>query len=213
MADSKMCEINTMDYSPEKKLMAGKWYSSDAQFDHVYPRRIQQLASRHWTPLSVARKVAAFLAAEKNVKILDIGSGVGKYCLAAGFYHPNASYYGVEQRKDLVAHAENAKTILGLKNVKFLNGNFTQLNLKKYNHFYFFNSFYENLSGSPKIDNKIAYSNELFNYYNRYLYRQLEQMPNGTRVATFHSLEEEIPSCYYVVKTHFDGLVKCWIKV
>jgi hypothetical protein len=213
MPESKMFEKEILDYSPEKKLIAEKWYSSDAQFDLVYPRPIRELASRHWTPLSVARKVANFLAAEKNVKVLDIGSGVGKFCLAAGFYKPHAMYYGVEQRKDLIAHAETAKNILGLDNVSFINANFTQLNLKKYNHFYFFNSFYENLSGSPKIDDKIAYSGELFNYYNRYLYKQLEQMPDGTRVATFHSLEEEMPSCYYVVKTHFEGLLKCWIKV
>jgi len=32
---------------------------------------------------------------------LDIGSGVGKFCLAGAYYKPSASFFGVEQRKDL----------------------------------------------------------------------------------------------------------------
>ena len=69
---------------------------------------------------SCCRKAANFLAAENNVRILDIGSGVGKFCLAASYYKPNAFYYGVEQRKSLVSHAETAKEICILKTFLFL---------------------------------------------------------------------------------------------
>ena len=53
----------------------------------------------------------------------------------------------------LINHAEIAKNILGFKNVKFMHGNFTQLDFRNYDHFYFYNSFYENLDGTNKIDN------------------------------------------------------------
>ena len=112
-----------------------KWYNTDAEFNRLYPLPIRVLASNHWTPLSVARKAAQFLAAEKNVRILDIGSGVGKFCLSAAFFMPNATYYGVEQRKSLIDDAEAARQILGLKNVSFIHGNFTQLDFKNYDHF------------------------------------------------------------------------------
>ena len=79
--------------------------------------------------------------------------------------------------------------------------------------FYFFNSFYENLAGTDKIDDSIDYSGELYNYYSHYLYRQLEEKPEGTRVATFHSLEDEMPRNYYEVGSEFDNLLKFWIKV
>lgn len=144
---------------------------------------------------------------------MDIGSGVGKFCLAAAHYKPKAFYYGIEQRKQLINCAEAGKERLQLENVSFMNGNFTQIDFKKYDHFYFYNSFYENLTGTEKIDNSIDYSLELFNYYNRYLYRQLEQMPSGTRLATFHSLEDEMPPDYHVVGVEMDGLLKFWFKL
>jgi len=196
----------------KKRNYVEKWFSSDEQFHQLYPLSIQLLARRHWTPLSVVRKAAGFLAAENDVRILDIGSGVGKFCLGAAYYKPDAFYYGVEQRKILVNHAETAKEILHLENVSFTIGNFTQLDFRNYDHFYFYNSFFENLASGDKIDDSIDYSGELYNYYNRYLFKQLEQKPGGTRLATFHSMEDEIPQSYHEVGAEFDNLLKFWIK-
>ena len=188
------------------------WFNSDSRFDKLYPLPIRRLGERHWTPLEVAESAALFLAAEKGVRILDIGSGVGKFCLSAAHYKPDALYYGVEQRKDLVTYAESAKQILNLSNVSFIHENFTKLDFKQYDHFYFYNSFYENLTGIPKIDESITYSSDLFNFYNRNLYRQLAKRPSGTRVAGYHSLEVEMPRNYHVVGSDMDGLLKFWIK-
>jgi hypothetical protein len=197
----------------EKRIHTENWFSSDEQFNQLYPSSIQLLAQRHWTPLIVARKAANFLAAESNVRILDIGSGVGKFCLAAAHYKPKALYSGIEQRKRLFTHAEAARETLQLENVSFMNGNFTQIDFRDYNHFYFYNSFYENIAGTDKIDNSIDYSLELYNYYNRYLYKQLEQKPSGTRLASFYSLEDEIPKGYHIVGSEMNDLLKFWIKI
>ena len=191
---------------------AEKWFRSDIDFDQLYPLQIQALASRHWTPLGVARKAASFLAVDRDARILDIGSGAGKFCLAAAHFRPQAHYFGVEQRKNLLGHANEAKSVLSLENVHFLHGNFTQLNFRNFDHFYFFNAFYENLSGTDKIDHCIDYSAELFYYYNRYLYKELALKPAGTRVATFHSLEDEIPPDFLLAGTDLDNLLKFWIK-
>lgn len=94
-----------------------------------------------------------------------------------------------------------------------MNGNFTQLDFRNYDHFYFYNAFYENITGTDKIDNSIDYSLELFNYYNRYLYKQLELRPSGTRLATYHSLEDEIPRGYHIVGAEMNELLKFWIKL
>src|SRR4051812_11127922 len=111
-----------------------KWFSSDSQFHHLYPVSIQQLAKKHWTPLAIAEKATRFLVSKDDVKILDIGSGAGKFCLSAAYYKPRALYYGVEQRKDLVAHAEVARDILKMRNVSFIHGNFTQVDFKMFDH-------------------------------------------------------------------------------
>ncbi|MGX5816878.1 methyltransferase domain-containing protein [Chitinophaga lutea] len=192
---------------------AARFFHSDAHFNDLYPTEITDLARRHWTPLPIARKAAAFLAVGSNPHVLDIGCGVGKFCLAGAQLSPNATFYGVEQRKRLLRHAENAKSSLGLENVHFINANFTQLDFKQFDHFYFYNAFYENLDGTDKIDDSIDYSAELFHYYNRYLHRLLDQKPSGTRLVTYHSLEEEIPRDFEVVESTYSNLLKFWIKL
>jgi hypothetical protein len=188
-------------------------FKDDQIFNQLYPLYVQSKAAKHWTPLEVARLVADFLAEVKDVHILDIGSGVGKFCFAAAHHKPEAMFYGIEQRENLVKCAMECNRKLDIPNVCFLHGNFTQLDFRQFDHFYFYNSFFENLEGADKIDDTLEYSLSLFNYYNRYLYKQLEQKPKGTRIATFHSLEGEIPLSYRTVKTYFSGSLKCWIKV
>jgi SAM-dependent methyltransferase len=190
-----------------------KWFSADARLHQLYPESIRSLARMHWSPLYITQKVISYLAPNDEVKVLDIGSGAGTFCLAGAFYKPSAAFFGVEQRKNLVEHAEAARKKLGFQNVQFIHRNFTQLNLYEFDHFYFYNSFFENLNGAEKIDNEIVYSNELYNYYNIYLYNQLDRMPLGTRVATYCSWCDEIPPCYQLAETHFDNLLKFWIKI
>ncbi|MBS1601436.1 MAG: class I SAM-dependent methyltransferase [Bacteroidetes bacterium] len=186
---------------------------SETDFNGLYPLSVRELDRYHWTSLSLAKKAAGFLVPDGRVKVLDIGSGAGKFCLAAACYYPDALYYGVEQRRWLRDHAEAARIRLGLENVRFIHGNFTQLDLRNFDSFYFYNSFYENLSGINKIDDSIEYSVELYNYYSRYLFRQLRQKPRGTRLCTLCSSEDEVPPDYHVVGTDMDDLLKFWIKV
>ncbi|MBN8850562.1 MAG: methyltransferase [Sphingobacteriales bacterium 50-39] len=188
------------------------WFETDAQFHNLYPLSIRLLAVRHWTPLHVTQRVVQYLTPVGNENILDIGSGVGKFCMAAANSAPSAFFFGVEQRNDLVKHADAASKALGLSNIRFIHGNFTQLDFKLFDHFYFYNSFYENLIDTDKIDDRIDYSVELYNYYNRQLYNKLKEMPSGTRVVTFHSLGEEIPSDYHLVEAQMNDLLKFWIK-
>jgi len=198
---------------PEEKIKISDWFKSEHQFNQLYPNQIQELSAQHWTPLSIAKKAADFLSAEKNTRVLDIGSGVGKFCLAAAYFQPSINFFGVEQRMNLVEHAESAKQILGLENVTFLNQNFTSIDFNLYDHFYFFNSFYENINDKNKIDENIEYSDDLFHYYSRFLYRQLDKKPSGTRIATYHSSETEVPKGYHIVGEDIDTTLKFWIKV
>ena len=190
---------------------AYKYLKSDNDFDELYPEHIQFVSQRHWTPINIAKLAIGFLS-NKGAKILDIGSGVGKFCLTAGYYAPNVEIVGVEQRKYLINHAIRAQKELGLKNVSFINKNFTQINLHDYNHFYFFNSFFENIDGVDRIDETIDYSEALYEYYVRYLYKGLQEMPKGTKIATFHTLDDEIPRGYKLIERHSNGDLKFWKK-
>lgn len=189
------------------------WFTSDAHFNDLYPPDVQGLARRHWTPLNIAKMASTFLVTEENVKILDVGSGVGKFCLSASYFEPKAMFYGVEQRENLVRYAYNAADILSFDNANFIHGNFTQLSFKDFDHFYFYNSFYENLVDTDKIDDSIDYSGELYHYYCRYMFQQLSDTISGTRLATYHSMEDEIPPSFCEVGGALNGLLKFWIKL
>lgn len=48
------------------------WFNSDERLHHLYPKTIQALAEKHWTPLSITKMVLEFLVPYPGVKILDI---------------------------------------------------------------------------------------------------------------------------------------------
>ena len=189
-----------------------EYLKSDLTFNGLYPHPMQALSRQHWTPLRVARLATGFLTAGPPARVLDIGSGVGKFCLAGACFAPTHYFYGIEQRAYLVQQAKMAQKKIGAGNVTLMHGNFTQLDLRQFDHFYFFNSFYENLSDEGRIDNEIDYSEALYRYYVRYLHNGLQAMPKGTRIATYHSLYEEIPLSYDLVDTLEGGNLNFWIK-
>ena len=186
-------------------------FSSDVAFDWMYPEHFQLLSLKHWTPLAIARKAAEFLA-EPGARVLDIGSGIGKFCLAAGHYFPDTFFYGVEQRHELVWYAEEAKSYTQLANVNFIYANITQVNFKGFDHFYFYNSFYENIDPANQIDDTIEMSESLYTYYMQYLFQVLDQKPPGTRLVTYHISGKEVPTDFKLASISCNGLMKMWIK-
>ena len=126
---------------PKRSEETENWFGSDVKFHQLYPPFIRELAGMHCTHAENCPKGCSVITPSEDVKILDIGSGVGKFCLAAAHYKPCAQIYGIEQRESLVEYANEVKNILGLSNAHFHYGNFTQLNLKLYDHFYLYNPF------------------------------------------------------------------------
>ncbi len=190
-----------------------KLFASDDAFNSLYPEPVKAVAQKHWTPLEVAKKAANFLACSAGSKILDIGSGSGKFCLTAAHHHPQNSFYGIEQRSELVALCDDLKVKLDIPNAFFICDNIINIDFTGYDHFYFYNSFYENIEGTQKIDYSVPYSEELYDSYNRYLYKQLNKKPAGTRLVTYHSFGNEVPSGYEVVHSDYYEYLKFWIRI
>ena len=193
-------------------LPAGDYLKTDEAFQKLYPRNIQAISKRHWTPLHIVRYAATFLGATPGAKVLDVGSGIGKFCLAAAHYMPSAHFFGIEQRGYLVKHARSAQAKLSINNVSFIEGNFTQADFNNYDHFYFFNSFFENLFDEDRIDDSVAYSESLYDYYSRYLYNFLRERRSGTRVVTYHTLWNEVPREYKLVESLDGGELNFWVR-
>jgi rRNA small subunit methyltransferase G len=186
-------------------------FRKDVYFDDLYPEHIQELSQMHWTPVDVAKKASDFLAVP-DANVLDIGSGVGKFCITAGFFHPETSFYGIEQRAELFTFAQIAKEEIDLSNVDFIHGNLTDLDFSEYDHFYFFNAFYENIEPDSRIDYAVKTSFELYDRYSRFVYKMLEEKPSETRLVTFHGSDKQVPASYQLVNNSFNKVLKMWIK-
>ena len=195
----------------ENDTLSPSLFRKDTVFDELYPEHIQALSAMHWTTVDIARKAGAFLAVP-NARVLDIGSGVGKFCLVAGFWHPETAFYGIEQRKELYTFAEIAKEEIDLSNVHFMHGNLTDLDFSGYDHFYFYNSFYENIEPDSRIDHSVKISFELYHRYSRFVYEMLDGKPPETRLVTFHATESQVPPSYKQVNNSYSRALKMWIK-
>ena len=186
-------------------------FRKDVTFDDLYPEHIQEMSRMHWTPVDIARKASKFLAIP-NARILDIGSGVGKFCITAGFFHPETAFYGIEQREELYTFAEIAKAEIDLPNVHFMHGNLTDLDFSNFDHFYFYNAFYENIEPESRIDYAVKTSFELYDHYSRFVYEMLDNKPPETRLVTFHATDSQVPPGFRLINNSDSRVLKMWIK-
>jgi SAM-dependent methyltransferase len=183
----------------------------DEKFDQIYPARIRKLSPLQWTPVRVAAEAAKLLVTAPGVRVLDIGSGPGKFCLVAAAL-TDGRFTGIEQRADLATAARKAAATLQLANVEIIHGNVTEIALADYDAFYLYNPFEENMARGHKIDSAVPLSPVLFKRYNNYVAARLGSMPLGTRVVTYAGYADEIPACYQCESTLFRDELKLWIK-
>jgi SAM-dependent methyltransferase len=186
-------------------------FDTDEDFDAALPLKIRKLSSRHWTPVIVAKRAAQFLAQNDESRILDIGSGVGKFCLTAAT--TSAGHFtGVEQRDALIRLSRKIAQKHHINNAYFLHANILTIDFRQFDAFYFFNSFEENRDPTDKIDDEVIYSPSRYAAYNLYLYEQFESLPIGTRIATYCSPTAIIPDQYVMVESEIKGKLKFWEK-
>jgi len=112
---------------------------NDYAFDLFYPQHIRRLSTMHWTPLDVVAEVCDFLTSP-GARILDVGSGAGKFCIAGGPLHPEAIFLGIKRRSQLDNVAEQLRAKTGAYDFRLLHGNVTAPEPMDYDHFYFYNS-------------------------------------------------------------------------
>jgi uncharacterized protein YjbI with pentapeptide repeats len=187
------------------------YLASDDAFDELFPVHIQKLSKYHWTPLNVARSAALYLGADASARVLDIGAGVGKFCIAGSCFS-RASFTGIEQRKNFVQLGNKVISQMGIRNASLMHGNFTDLDFANYTGIYFYNSFHENIVAADALDDKVECSPELYDLYTEKLHEKLNGMPAGTKLATFWLTISEIPGCYKLVDGQYSNLLKFWVK-
>lgn len=184
----------------------------DAVFNKIYPPNIQVVADRHWTPVAVAKMAAKYLVEKPGTKVLDIGAGAGKFCLV-GAAATEGFFYGVEQRSSLTKISKKIAVRHNIANVEFIHSNIDKINFSEYEAFYFFNSFFENVDTLNPIDDTILPDSDLYHTYSDYVKEQLNKTPVGTRLVTYWSKWDEIPTNFEFVDSACNGFLSFWKKV
>ena len=187
------------------------YLSSDEEFDALFPIYIQKLSKYHWTPLNVARTAAKFLGPDASCRVLDIGAGSGKFCIAGSLFS-RATFTGIEQRKNFVQVGNKVIKQLGLTQAELIHGNFMDMDVSQYTGIYFYNSFHENIVVADSLDEKTERSHELYELYTADFLAKINSMPIGTRLATFWLSISEIPGCYKIYGSYYNDNLKLWRK-
>jgi SAM-dependent methyltransferase len=183
----------------------------DSDFDLIYSKRIQGVSEMHFTPVSIAKVAAFYLADKKGVRILDIGSGAGKFCMI-GSACTEGYFVGVEQRNSLCLAAKGISKKYHLTNVEFIHSNIMDIAFEAYDAFYFFNAFYEHIGILGRMDTEIELNRALYDEYSAYVKVQLDGMPIGTKLVTYYSYLNEIPASYVLVFSNENEKLKFWEK-
>ena len=184
----------------------------DDRFDQIFPARVRKFSSLYWTPVAVASHAAKLLVRKPGTRVLDIGCGPGKFCLIAAAV-TDGHFTGIEQRAYLVKAAKDAALKEGLKNIEIIQGNVTDLSFSKYDAFYLYNPFEENMFEKQSIDTCVPLSADLYIKYVKYVAAALGAKPFGTLVVTYAGSALEVPSCYDCELSTFGTDLKLWVKV
>jgi SAM-dependent methyltransferase len=184
---------------------------TDEDFNEIYPEHIKALARKHWTPVAVAKTASEFLVSRRGTRVLDIGSGAGKFCLI-GAAHTKGHFTGIEQRPELVELSKKLSATYFLRNANFIHANVTSIRFSDYDAFYLYNPFQENIDIRHRIDETVRLSLELYDAYSIHTIDQLAALPPGARLATYWTPASVVPGSFKLIDTLYKGNLSLWEK-
>lgn len=184
---------------------------NDKTFENALDKAVQGHSYIHWTPIEIIKTAVDWLGTEWSNKILDIGSGVGKFCLI-GAMNSRAHFTGVEKRKNLVDEANVLKDELKLFNVEFIHSDITDIDFTQFTSFYFYNPFCEHMALSGSIDDQIQFNEDTFYKYQSFVEEQLQKMPRGTKLVKYCSPDFDVSMDFDLKDMYFEGQLQLWVR-
>lgn len=156
-----------------------------------------QIAHYCWTNAKYIKVAANFLASVPNANILDIGSGVGKFCIIGNSYYPHAKFTGIEKDEESYKISIDINNKVS-SNANFIHGDFVDTDISLYTGLYLFNPF---IMGNSYGDSSI---------YDKEFFRKASMMSSGTRLVTFAYGINKVPNDY-ILQTEIDS-VRLYVK-
>lgn len=177
----------------------------DRAFDRFLPRSLGVVSDQFWTPLAVAVRVADWLDDLNIETVVDIGSGAGKFCVAAAL-SGNSDFVGLEQRPRLVRTARHLARLFRVEDrVHFLHGSFGEDTPPVADAYYLYNPFGENLFGSSDhLDEDVELGDDRYSRDVRAVEKFLEEARVGTFVVTYNGFGGTLPASYVELRVARD---------
>lgn len=186
----------------------------DETFDTLLISDTSKVRSRSfWTPVAAAQKASALFKEAGSQRILDVGSGSGKFCSIASLTLDHR-VWGLERRGTLVLEARTLAQSLGAE-VVIIEGTLETIDPRRFDGFYFFNPFGEYVADDDdRYDQDFPRSFKAYVRDARRIEKWMRAAPVGTAMITHHGLGGRIPASFAVRATERfgKGIMRLWVK-
>jgi hypothetical protein len=203
---------------------AARWVTSllrsgkcppDWAFDRHLPSEFRAVSSQFWTPLEVALCAARWLEREGVRTVVDIGAGIGKFCIATALVG-RCTFTGLEQRPRLVSVAQRlARAFECSDRVHFVQAEFGSDPVPPADLYYLYNSFGENLFGPEHcLDQDVELSERRYSRDLQAMDDLLRRAPRGTHLLTYNGFGGTVPGGYCELRTsrELPNVLRLWKK-
>jgi 16S rRNA A1518/A1519 N6-dimethyltransferase RsmA/KsgA/DIM1 with predicted DNA glycosylase/AP lyase activity len=186
---------------------------ADAEVERIFPKAAQKLGKVHWTTVEVARRAVELLVVAAGTRVLDVGSGTGKFCMIGALCSPG-KFTGVERHRPFVELARELCKRYRIGNARFVHKDVLDVDWTAFDAFYLFNPYSESFPIAVERDTPIVTDSEQFQRCVEHTQAQLAAAPAGTRVVTYYGFGGDMPAGYEqrVVEEHGNGTLELWIK-
>lgn len=198
MDDSKSLG-SIVPFSPRKlaeALRSGRC-PPDAAFDLFLPEDLASLSGDQWTPLEVALVAARWLKEEGVQRVVDIGSGPGKFCIAAALAG-SCEFVGLEQNPRFVTIARALARLFDVQErTRFVHATLADGVLPHADAYYLYNPFAQHLF-APSDDFGAGQTPNYERYRHDVMVVQdiFRCAPAGTVVITYNGFGGLMPASY-----------------
>jgi len=169
----------------------------DRAFDIFLPEDLGSLSADQWTPLSVALAAATWLEEAGVRSVIDIGSGPGKFCVAAALAG-SCELIGLEQNPRFVSVSRSLARLFGVQSrARFVHGALGESELPPTDAYYIYNPFAQHLF-APSDELGCGATPNYARYRRDVMIAQdlFRRAPVGTVVLTYNGFGGLMPSSY-----------------